>query len=118
MNDIKKLLVSIVAVLIFAVPITVTAKVYPIEYWALRDVMTAAEVSPDGKHLAVLKIPNKTGNAVIEVYKTEDVGKPDAKPFRVDADPMEFRNIYWVTDTDIVASLRQKVRDRIEGFNL
>ncbi len=93
------------------------AKVYPLEYWALRDVMTAAEVSPDGKHLAVLKIPNKTGNAIIEVYKTEDIGKPNAKPFRVNADPMEFRNIYWVSDTDIVANLRQKVRDRIEGYN-
>ncbi len=93
------------------------AKVYPLDVWALRDVMTTAQVSPDGKHLAVLTIPSKQGNAVVEVYKIDEVGKANAKPFRVDADPMEFRRIYWVTNTHIVAELRQKVRNKIEGFN-
>lgn len=117
MNTIMKLIISILLVLIVGVPTVAAAKVYPIEYWALRDVMTAAQVSPDGKHIAVLKIPNKTGNAVIEVYRVEDIGKSNAKPFRINADPMEFRSIFWVTDTNIVVGLRQKVRDRIEGFN-
>ncbi len=107
----------LVTVSFLILPALASAKVYPLDYWALRDVMTAAEVSPDGKHLAILKIPNKTGNAIIEVYKTEEVGDPNAKPFTVDADPMEFRGIYWVTNEHIVVTLRQKVRDRIEGFN-
>lgn len=103
------------AMLFVSTPLSAT--VYPLDYWALRDVMTAAEVSPDGKHLAVLQIPSKDGNAIIEVYKTSEVGNPNAKPLRVNADPMEFQNIYWVSDTDIVGVLRQKVRDRIDGFN-
>jgi len=87
---------------------------YPLEYWALRDVINNVEVSPDGKHLALLKIPSRDGNPVIEVYETADLSK---EPFRVNADPMEITTIDWVSDTNIAFLARQKVRDKIEGFN-
>ncbi|MBB6523538.1 alpha/beta hydrolase family protein [Pseudoteredinibacter isoporae] len=87
---------------------------YPLDYFALREVVMDARVSPDGKRLAVLTIPSKDGDPVVEVYKTDNMS---AKPFRINADPMEVRNIYWATNEDIVMRLRQKVRDKIEGFN-
>ena len=87
---------------------------YPLEYWALRSVINNAQVSPNGKYLGIMKIPNKTGNPIIEVYETDDLSK---KPFRMDAKPMEITNFGWASDKDIVFTLRQKVRDRIDGFN-
>lgn len=87
---------------------------YPLEYWALRAVINNAQVSPDGEHLALMKIPSKDGNPIIEVYDADDL---DKTPFRLDADPMEITNFYWVSNKDIVFTLRQKVRDKIEGFN-
>lgn len=87
---------------------------YPLEYWALREVINNAQVSPDGKYLGLMKIPSRDGNPIIEVYETADLGR---EPFRLDADPMEITNFDWVSDTAIIFSLRQKVRDRIEGFN-
>ena len=87
---------------------------YPLEYWALREVINNAQVSPDGKQLALMKIPSKDGNPLIEVYKADDLS---AEPFRFNADPMEITNFYWASDNDIVFTLRQKVRDKIEGFN-
>jgi len=87
---------------------------YPLEYWALREVINNAQVSPDGKYLALMKIPSRDGNPVIEVYETADLSM---EPFRVNADPMEITSFDWVSDTAIIFSLRQKVRDRIEGFN-
>lgn len=87
---------------------------YPLEYWALREVINNAQVSPDGKYLGLMKIPSRDGNPIIEVYETDDLGK---EPFRVNADPMEITDFDWVSDTAIVFTLRQKVRDRIEGFN-
>lgn len=87
---------------------------YPLDYWALRSVISNVSVSPDGKRLALLKIPNKTGNPILEVYNTANL---DEEPFRMDAAKMEIQNIYWASNTDIVFSLRQKVRDIIEGFN-
>ena len=89
-------------------------KPYPLEYWALREVINNAQVSPDGKYLGLMKIPNKDGNPIIEVYKADDL---NAEPFRLNADPMEITNFYWASDKDIVFTLRQKVRDQIEGFN-
>ena len=87
---------------------------YPLEYWALRSVIDNAQVSPDGKYLGLMKIPSKDGNPIIEVY---DAANLDDEPFRLNADPMEITNFYWASDKDIVFTLRQKVRDKIEGFN-
>ncbi|MCH7834012.1 MAG: S9 family peptidase [Proteobacteria bacterium] len=87
---------------------------YPLDYWALREVINNAQVSPDGKYLGLMKIPSKDGNPVIEVYDASNLTK---KPFRLNADPMEITNFYWASDKDIVFTLRQKVRNKIEGFN-
>ncbi len=87
---------------------------YPLEYWALREVIDRVQVSPSGEHLALMKIANRDADPVIEVYETANL---DAEPFRLDADPMEITNFYWVSDEEIIFTLRQRVRDRIEGFN-
>ncbi len=87
---------------------------YPLEYWALRSVISNVEVSPDGKYLGLMKIPSKDGNPIIEVYEAANL---DKEPFRLNADPMEITSFQWVSDKDIVFNLRQKVRDKIEGFN-
>ncbi len=97
-----------------AAPAKGSPQPYPLEYWALRDVISNVQVSPDGKYLGLMKIPSRTANPIIEVY---EAGNLDKEPFRLNADPMEITNFYWASDEDIVFTLRQKVRDRIEGFN-
>jgi len=87
---------------------------YPLEYWALRAVISNVEISPDGKYLGLMKIPSKDANPVIEVYESANL---DKEPFRLNADPMEITSFYWASDKDIVFNLRQQVRDKIEGFN-
>lgn len=87
---------------------------YPLEYFALRDVISNVLISPDGERLALMTIPTRDGNPIIEVY---DAANLEAEPFRLNADPMEITSFYWVSNTNIVFTLRQKVRDRIEGFN-
>ncbi len=97
-----------------AAAIAAAPEPYPLEYWALREVINNVQVSPDGKYLGLMKIPSKDANPVIEVY---EAGNLDKEPFRLDADPMEITNFFWASDKDIVFYLRQKVRDKIEGFN-
>ncbi|MFC1689659.1 alpha/beta hydrolase family protein [Pseudomonadota bacterium] len=109
----KKVWVA-VAVLLACTTGTLAAEPYPLEYWALRDVISNVRVSPDGKHLALMKIPNRDGNPVIEVYDASNLKK---EPFRLNADPMEMTSFNWVGDQDIIITLRQKVRDMIDGFN-
>jgi dipeptidyl aminopeptidase/acylaminoacyl peptidase len=87
---------------------------YPLEYWALRAVINNAQVSPDGKYLGIMKIRSKKDNPIIEVYETKDLTK---KPFRIGAKTMEVTNFYWASDKDIVFTLTQQVRDKIEGYN-
>jgi dipeptidyl aminopeptidase/acylaminoacyl peptidase len=89
---------------------------YPLDYWALRPVINAAQVSPDGKYLGIMKIPAKDANPVIEVYEAANLDK-DNPIFTLNADPMEITNFFWASDNDIIFYLRQKVRNKIEGFN-
>ncbi len=90
------------------------AEPYPLEYFALREVIRSVQVSPDGKRVALLKIPSRDGDPILEIYETGDL---QADPFRLNADPMEITSYNWVSNKDIVFSVRQKVRDKIEGFN-
>ncbi|WP_413663782.1 alpha/beta hydrolase family protein [Microbulbifer sp. CNSA002] len=87
---------------------------YPLEYWALRDVIRNVEISPDGKHLALIKIPTKDGSPIIEIYDTNSMEKT---PYRVNSDPMEITRFYWASNDVIIMNLRQQVRKKIDGFN-
>jgi len=89
---------------------------YPLDYWALRPVINAAQVSPDGKYLGIMKIPAKDANPVIEVYEAAELDKREPV-FTLNADPMEITNFFWASDNDIIFYLRQKVRNQIEGWN-
>ncbi|HNP64461.1 MAG TPA: prolyl oligopeptidase family serine peptidase [Woeseiaceae bacterium] len=87
---------------------------YPLEYFALREVMSNVTVSPNGNKLAMLRILTRDGNPILHIY---DADKLDGEPFVVNSDPMEILSYYWASDEFIVLTLRQKVRDKIEGQN-
>jgi len=70
----------------------------PIDYWALRDTINTVEISPDGKHILVLKIESKEGEHVLEIYETADMSKPKR---RLNAKPMEIISARWISDTQI-----------------
>jgi len=90
------------------------AKPYPLEYWALRDVVSNVAVSPDGKFVALMKIAHRDANPVLEVYDASDFGK---KPFTLNADPMEITSFAFVGDDSLLVTFRQQVRSKIDGFN-
>ncbi len=109
-----KALLALALSAIVTLPASASVDPYPLEYWALREVVTSVSVSPDGEYLAMLKIIGREGNPILFVHKTDDM---DADPFVVNADPMEIRTYQWVGDHHLVMTLRQQVRDQIEGFN-
>ncbi|WP_439635734.1 alpha/beta hydrolase family protein [Oceanicaulis sp.] len=86
----------------------------PLEYFAVRENMTNVELSPDGRHLALMRIPAREANPLIEIYQTDDFS---AQPRRLNADPMEFQSLQWVSSDLLIVGARQKIRNRIDGFN-
>lgn len=84
----------------------------PIDYWALRDVVNSVEISPDGKHILVLKTESKEGEHVLEIYKTDDISKPFR---RLNAKPMEFISARWVHDNHIVGTAWKVVGRSVKG---
>ena len=94
----------------------IAAAPYPLEYWAMRDVVSRAQLSPDGKRLALLKIPSRDGNPIIEIYDAADL---DKKPFRINSKPMEIipDEFYWLNDRHMIFLARLKVSDLVRTFN-
>jgi dipeptidyl aminopeptidase/acylaminoacyl peptidase len=85
---------------------------YPLEYFALREVVQNVTVSPDGKRVAMLKTLSRDGNPILHVYDSDDMEKD---PFVVNADPMELTSYYWADDEYIILTLRQRMRDMVKG---
>ncbi|MCP5093139.1 MAG: S9 family peptidase, partial [Gammaproteobacteria bacterium] len=112
MNSMTNLFYSLLAAAL--VSPAFAADPYPLEYFALREVVNNVTVSPDGEKLAMLKILTRTGNPILHIYDADD---QDKDPMVIDSDPMEIRAYYWASDEHIVLTLRQKVRDKIEGQN-
>lgn len=84
----------------------------PIDVWALRNVVNAVQVSPDGKHILVHINPTKDGEYLLMIYKTDDL----SKPFRtLNADPMEIIGAQWVSDNVILGQAWQVKRKRVSG---
>lgn len=110
--NLSKIIVA--ASLLAFLPVSNADEPYPLEYFALREAVGFVTVSPDGERLAMLRILSREGNPILHVYDADDL---DAKPFVVDSDPMEIRSYYWASDRHIVMTLRQKVRDKIDGQN-
>lgn len=87
---------------------------YPLEQWAMRDVLVRGSVSlsPNGEQLALLKIPTRDGDPIVEIYDTADLSK---KPFRMNAGRMELTGILWLNDEKLLFGARDAVRDTVEG---
>ncbi len=83
----------------------------PVDVWALRDVVNAVQLSPDGKHVLVHKVESREGEYILEIYKTDDLSKPLR---RLNGDPMEIINARWVSDTVIFGSAWQQVRATVK----
>jgi len=83
----------------------------PVDVWALRNVVNAVQVSPDGKHLLVLKVESREGEYLLEIYKTDDLSKPYR---RLNADPMEIINARWVNDNFIFGTAWQVKRKKVK----
>ena len=84
----------------------------PVDVWALRDVVNAVQISPDGKHLLVHKVESKEGDYLLEIYKTDDLSKPFR---RLNADPMEILSAQWVDDGFIFGTAWQVKRSTVKG---
>jgi dipeptidyl aminopeptidase/acylaminoacyl peptidase len=84
----------------------------PIDIWALRDTVATMDISPDGKHMLMLRMPSKDGEYIMEIFKTDDLSKPWRT---LNAKPMEMITAQFVHDDYIFGAAWQVVRDKVEG---
>ncbi len=81
MNSMTRLFFGLIAVAL--VSPALAADPYPLEYFALREVVNNVTVSPDGEKLAMLKILTRTGNPILHIYETDNQEKD---PMVIDSD--------------------------------
>jgi hypothetical protein len=101
-----------VAIQLACQSLRVTRAIVPVDVWALRDVVNAVQISPDGKHLLVHKVESREGEYILEIYDTADLSKPAR---RLNADPMEIVGAQWVSNDVIFGSAWQVNRQTVKG---
>lgn len=97
-----------------ATPVATAQERVPLEYFAVRENVNNVSISPDGQSIALMRIPSRDANPLVEIRKVDDL---EADPIRLDASPMEFQSVTWVNNDTLIMSARQKIRNRIDGFN-
>ncbi|MEM1195864.1 MAG: prolyl oligopeptidase family serine peptidase [Pseudomonadota bacterium] len=90
--------------------VTTAPSSVPVDVWALRNVVNAVQVSPDGKHLLVHKMETREGDYLLEIYATDDLTKPKR---RLNAGKMEIISATWASNNHIFGSAWQIVRERV-----
>jgi dipeptidyl aminopeptidase/acylaminoacyl peptidase len=83
----------------------------PINIWAQRDSVSTVEVSPDGKHLLILRMTGgDMGENILEIYSADDLTKPVK---RLNSKPMEMISASWVSDKHIFGNAWKVVRSKV-----
>ena len=84
----------------------------PIDVWAQRDNVSSVDISPDGQHIAMLRMKDVEGKYYLEIYKTSDLSKPWRT---LAADPMELISARFIGDNYLFGNAWQVVRDKVNG---
>ena len=110
----REKVLALLVYLLFMVPLVVGAPtVYSPEVWAEMPNISSVLLSPDGKHLALLRTPPQGGPSVIEVFDALDFSK---LVHRQRSDPMEIQGFRWVNNETIVFELRQQIKKIHQGI--
>jgi dienelactone hydrolase len=86
----------------------------PLELFATYEAVDNVALSPDGRYLALMRLPARNANYIIEVFDTTDLSQ---QPTRFGADRMEIQSYSWVGPEHIWVSFRQQVRDMVRDTN-
>jgi dipeptidyl aminopeptidase/acylaminoacyl peptidase len=89
-------------------------EVMPLENFATYTAVSNVALSPDGEHIAIMRLTARDGDYIIEVRATDDL---TAEPVRLGAERMEMQFMRWVGPEHLWVNFRQQVRDQIEGVN-
>lgn len=84
-----------------------------IERFSILPAIRSAVVSPDGKHLALLKATGRDGGYVIEI---RDTSKLDAEPVTLGADKMRVSSVMWLNNERIGVRFRQLLEDKANKY--
>ena len=103
--------VSVIGLSVAAPSETQAQSNVPVDVWALRNVVNAVQVSPDGKHVLVHKVESREGEYLLEIYSTDDLSKPLR---RLDAGKMEIISAQWVTNNFIYGTAWQVNRKMVK----
>ena len=88
--------------------------VVPLEYFASYEAVQSVGLSPDGTHIAMMRLPARDGNYIVEIHDVERLGED---PVRLNSDRMEIIQVRWASADYLWFTFREQVRERIDGYN-
>ncbi len=79
----------------------------PIDAFAMRPAIQGVSLSPDGKHLGLLRGRSFNGDYILEIFETRNLNR---KPVRIASKVMELTGFYWLNNKRLWIDVRQKAK--------
>jgi len=102
----RALWLACLACALFPAAALAAPKLPSLEDFAMRPYVRKADLSPDGKHLAVLRLLGKGKHYAVSVYETAHL---DRKPYNLGSEHMDIQNFFWANDERLLIQTRQPV---------
>jgi dipeptidyl aminopeptidase/acylaminoacyl peptidase len=114
--SIKRNLIALITAAVL-IPSAFAAKDYEhtdlIESFSVLPALSAVSVSPDGKHVIIMRSTSKDGDYILEVRKTKDLSK---KPVMFGSERMEIQGAYWLNDKLMAVNFTQNIQDGNKNY--
>jgi dipeptidyl aminopeptidase/acylaminoacyl peptidase len=85
----------------------VSAETLPIDAFAMRPAIQRVSVSPNGKHLGLLRGRSMNGQYILEIFRTKNLKKT---PIRIASKRMELIGFTWLNNKKILITARNKIK--------
>jgi dipeptidyl aminopeptidase/acylaminoacyl peptidase len=113
---IKRNLIALITAAML-IPSAFAAKDYQhtdlIESFSVLPALSAVSVSPDGKHVIIMRSTSKDGDYILEVRKTKDLSK---EPVMFGSERMEIQGAYWLNDKLMAVNFTQNIQDGNKNY--
>jgi dipeptidyl aminopeptidase/acylaminoacyl peptidase len=114
--SIKRNLITLITAAMI-IPGALAAKDYQhtdlIESFSVLPALSAVSVSPDGKHVIIMRSTSKDGDYILEVRKTKELSKA---PVMFGSERMEIQGAYWLNDKLMAVNFTQNIQDGNKNY--
>ena len=108
-------MLTLVAAAATALTVSASEETLPLDAWAMAPAIIDARVSPDGKHLGIVRAQNIAGNYILDIRPIDDL-QQEPVFHSAGRDEVQIAGFTWLNDEKILIFTRQNIQDGNDNY--